>query len=158
MNSFINLILLVISLPALFVAVFVGFDLPIEFLHTTAGQLPYRFALLASFAMLLLIVSLRRSIRRWMGVKMCEQTAKFVWNQPISNRRTKRVLVYNSLEAGIFLALAVGVISICKEAWPLGLVYLLMCIDALSFAFMNRLKFRVALSQRPSLSPIAKSF
>jgi hypothetical protein len=97
MNSFINLLLLVISLPTLLLSVFVGFDLPIDFLHTTGKRLPFRMEVYLVLGLLLLIIGLRRSIRRWMGVSMVKKQTKFIWNQPISTERKKRVFVYNSL-------------------------------------------------------------
>ena len=94
MNSFINILLLIVTFPTMLLSIFIGFDLPIEFLRTTAREMPYSSEILLVFGLLLLVISLRRSIRRWMGVRMTKQTKKFHLNSEISQTRKQRVVVY----------------------------------------------------------------
>lgn len=151
MNSFINLILLVISLPTLLLSVFVGFDLPIDFLHTTGKRLPFRMEVYLVLGLLLLIIGLRRSIRRWMGVNMVKQQAKFVWNQTISLERKRRVFVYNSLEALVFLSLLIAHLFLTKAAFFVSLTYFILALDAILFLIINAKQFRVGLSSKAIL-------
>lgn len=151
MNSFINLILLVFSLPTLLLSVFVGFDLPIDVLHTTGKRLPFRTEVYLVLALLLLIIGLRRSIRRWMGVGMVKQHAKFVWNQPISLERKRRVFVYNSLEALVFLSLFVAHVFLSEVAIFVSLTYLILALDSILFLVINAKQFRVGLSSKAIL-------
>jgi hypothetical protein len=151
MNSFINLLLLVISLPTLLLSVFVGFDLPIDFLHTTGKRLPFRTEIYLVLGLLLLIIGLRRSIRRWMGVSMVKQQTKFIWNQPISTERKKRVFVYNSLEALVFLSLMLAHLFLSQVAFFVVTAYLILALDAILFLLINGKEFRVGLSSKAIL-------
>ncbi len=151
MNSFINLLLLVISLPTLLLSVFVGFDLPIDFLHTTGKRLPFRTEIYLVLGLLLLIIGLRRSIRRWMGVNMVKQQTKFIWNQPISTERKKRVFVYNSLEALVFLSLMLAHLFLTQVAFFVVTAYLILALDAILFLLINGKEFRVGLSSKAIL-------
>lgn len=151
MNSFINLLLLAISLPTLLLSVFVGFDLPIDFLHTTGKRLPFRMEIYLVLGLLLLIIGLRRSIRRWMGVSMVKQQTKFIWNQPISTERKKRVFVYNSLEALVFLSLMLAHLFLSQVAFFVVTAYLILALDAVLFLLINGKEFRVGLSSKAIL-------
>mgnify|MGYP007024813805 FL=1 len=151
MNSFINLLLLVISLPTLLLSVFVGFDLPIDFLHTTGKRLPFRTEIYLVLGLLLLIIGLRRSIRRWMGVNMVKQQTKFIWNQPISTERKKRVFVYNSLETLVFLSLMLAHLFLSQVAFFVVTAYLILALDAILFLLINGKEFRVGLSSKAIL-------
>lgn len=151
MNSFINLILLVISLPTLLLSVFVGFDLPIDFLHTTGKRLAFSHEVFLILALLLFIIGLRRSIRRWMGVSMVKQQSKFVWNQAISTDRKRRVFVYNGLEALVFISLMAAHLFLTKAALFVALAYVILALDALLFLVVNSQQFRVGLSSKAIL-------
>jgi len=151
MNSFINLILLVVSLPTLLLSVFVGFDLPIDVLHTTGQRLPFKTEVYLVLGLLLLIIGLRRSIRRWMGVSMVKQASKFVWNAPISKERQVRVFVYNSLEGLVFLSLAFAHWFLTPSAVFVLLVYLILVFDSFLFVLINKHAFRVGLSSKAIL-------
>ena len=151
MNSFINLLLLVISLPTLLLSVFVGFDLPIDFIHTTGKRLPFRTEIYLVLGLLLLIIGLRRSIRRWMGVNMVKQQTKFIWNQPISTERKKRVFVYNSLETLVFLSLMLAHLFLSQVAFFVVTAYLILALDAILFLLINGKEFRVGLSSKAIL-------
>jgi hypothetical protein len=151
MNSFINLLLLAISLPTLLLSVFVGFDLPIDFLHTTGKRLPFSMQVYLVLGLVLLIIGLRRSIRRWMGVSMVKQQTKFIWNQPISSERKKRVFVYNSLEALVFLSLLIAHLYLTQAAFFIALTYFILTLDAVLFLLINGKEFRVGLSSKAIL-------
>ncbi|MFM6945805.1 MAG: hypothetical protein ACKOWW_01575 [Flavobacteriales bacterium] len=151
MNSFINLLLLLVSLPTLLVSVFIGFDLPVEFLKSTAAELPYIKELYFTLGLLILIIGLRRTVRRWMGVSMVKQQDKFVWNQQISTERSKRVFVYNGLEALVFLSLIIAHLFLTTSAYFIVIVYFILLTDSILFVLMNQKNFRVGLSSKAIL-------
>jgi hypothetical protein len=151
MNSFINLLLLVLSFPTLLFSVFVGFDLPIDFLNTTGKRLPYSNEVYLVLGLILLIIGLRRSVRRWMGVAMVKQVGKFVWNAPISKERRTRVFVYNSIEGVVFLSLAFAHWFLTPSALFVLLVYLILALDSFLFIVVNPSNFRVGLSSKAIL-------
>lgn len=153
MNSFINILLLVVTIPTLFFSVFVGFDLPVEFLRTTAGQLPYKFEIFMGLGLLLLIISVRRSARRWIGIRMVNQTSKFKWTGQISRKRKQRVLVYTIIESSIMLFLSFGYLMLTKESWFPATIMLFFGFESILFLIVNsRNKFRVALSSKAILA------
>lgn len=151
MNSFINLLLLLVSVPTLLVSVFIGFDLPVEFLKSTAAELPYVKELYFILGLLILIIGLRRTVRRWMGVSMVKKQDKFVWNQEISADRKKRVFVYNSLEALVFLSFVVAHLFLTTSSYFVVLVYFILLADSLIFILVNKSNFRVGLSSKAIL-------
>lgn len=151
MNSFINLLLLLVSVPTLLVSVFIGFDLPVEFLKSTAAELPYIKELYFTLGLLILIIGLRRTVRRWMGVSMVKKQDKFVWNQQISIERNKRVVVYNSLEALVFLSFSVAHLFLTTMSIFVVFVYFILLIDSIIFISINQKNFRVGLSSKAIL-------
>jgi hypothetical protein len=151
MNSFINLLLLVVSLPTLLFSVFVGFDLPIDFLNTTGARLPHSNEVYLVLGLVILIIGLRRTIRRWMGVSMVKKVSKFVWNAPISKERRMRVFVYNSIEGVVFLSLSFAHWFLTPTAIFVLLIYLILALDSFLFVLINQSYFRVGLSSKAIL-------
>ncbi len=98
MNSFINVILLVVSLPTFLLTIFVGYDLPIESLRIQATEIPYLPYIFLGLAAVLFVFSLRRTLRRWSGLYLVNQRSKYVFNAEIKIERKKRVVVYTVLE------------------------------------------------------------
>ena len=78
MNRFINMLLLVLLFPTMFLTIYVCFDLPIGFLKTTGAHLPYKFELFLGLGLLLFVINLRRSIRRWMGMRIVSKKKNLV--------------------------------------------------------------------------------
>lgn len=152
MNSFINILLLIVTFPTMLLCIFIGFDLPIEFLRTTARTMPYASEILLGFGVLLLIISLRRSIRRWMGVRMTNQIKKFKWNSEISKSRKQRVFVYTLIEASVLLSLAIGYYYLTPFAWFPALVMLIFSLDSIFFLLICKRKlFRIGMSSKAIL-------
>jgi hypothetical protein len=148
MNRAINILLLVLSFPTMAFAIFVGFDLPIEFLHTTAGQLPYRDGIFIGFALVSLLLILRRSASRWMGVGMTRKPERFVWCTDIGSERKKQVRMYLIIEAVIALCFAYAIYTITPESWVVAVVYGLLCLDQLVFLFVAMPWFRIGVTQK----------
>ncbi len=153
MNSFINLLLLVVTLPTMLMSIFVGFDLPVEFLGVSGARIPYRFYVFLGLGMVLLIIGLWRVVRRWMGIRMTKQIKKFKWNQAISNSRKQRVITYTLLESLVFLSLAYGYYYLTTDAWFPALAMLFLSIESLLFLLLNaKSNFRIGLTSKAILA------
>lgn len=148
MNRAINILLLVVSFPTLAFIIAVGFDLPIEFLHTTASQLSYRGEIMAGCAVVLLVLVLRRSASRWVGVGMTRKPERFIWHADIGTERKKQVRMYLIIEAVTALIFAGATYRITTEAWAVSLVYLLLFLDQLVFLLIAMPWFRVGVTHK----------
>jgi len=148
MNRAINILLLVVSFPTLAFAIFVGFDLPIEFLHTTAQQLAYRDTIFLICGLVLLVLILRRSASRWTGVGMTRKPERFIWCADIGPERKKQVRMYLVIEAVVALCFAAAVYTITPDAWFVSLVYGLLFLDQLLFLLLATSWFRVGVTHK----------
>lgn len=149
MNKFVNILLLILLLPTVGVVIFVGFDLPIEFLRISGANLPYKQEIFFVFAALILIVGGRRSIRRWVGLRMVSQTKRYIWNQPMHKTRVKQAVMYLNLEAFMHVFFAVATYVVCPEAWVISAVMALLAVDHFVFGIMGKFfhKFRVGITK-----------
>lgn len=150
MNRFINALLLFIFLPTLLIAVFVGFDLPITFLRVSGKDLPLREEIFLGIGLLVLIINMRRSIRRWMGLRIVKKQERFKWNVPMSPSRRKRVLTYLILEIVVFTCISIGLYAITPLAWMPALGFLFAAVDNTIFAIVGGTneRYRVGLSSK----------
>ncbi len=150
MNRFINALLLFIYFPTLLITIFVGFDLPIQILRVPGSELPYKEYIFMGLGILILMVNIRRSIRRWMGMRIVGKVKRFKWNFAVSAERKSRVFTYLVLE-GMILAIAGSALHIIsKDAWLPALALVLPSIDNLAFMIMGKQRdaFRVGLSSK----------
>jgi len=152
MNSFINVLLLVVTFPTMLISVFVGFDLPIDFLNTTGANLLHRFEIFLGLGLLYAIISLRRSVRRWMGVFMTSKTAKFAWNGKISRERKQRVILYTSIESIVMIFLAFSYNYVSEQTLFISAVLVFFAIESLVFLIVNvKNNFRVGVTSKAIL-------
>ena len=84
-------------------------------------------------------------------VKKEKQQSKFVWNNPISSERKRRVYVYNGLEALVFVSLIIAHVFLTQKAYFVVLAYSILAIDAIIFVLLNQKAFRVGLSSKAIL-------
>lgn len=148
MNRAINILLLVVAFPTMAFAIIVGFDLPIEFLHTTGEQLGYRKIIFICFSALSLILILRRSSSRWVGVGMTRKPERFIWCTDVGRERKKQVRMYLIIESVIALIFALVIYRVTSEAWPIAAVYGLLFLDQLVFLLVAMPWFRVGVTQK----------
>lgn len=150
MNKFINALLLFFALPTMLFTIAVGFDFPISFLGTTGANIPFRFEIFLGFGLIFFIINLRRSIRRWMGLRLVNQVHKFKWNATMSAERVKRVNVYTYLEALIMLFFGIGLYQVSHEAWMPMLAMLFGALDNVIFVIFGTAanKFRAGLTTK----------
>jgi hypothetical protein len=152
MNSFINVLLLVVTFPTMLLSVFVGFDLPIDFLNTTGANLLYRFEVFLGLGMIYAIISLRRSVRRWMGVFMTATTSKFAWNGIISRERKQRVILYTSIESIVLFFLALSYYYVTEQAFFISSVLVFFALESMIFLLVNvKNNFRVGITSKAVL-------
>ena len=132
----------------------VGFDLPLESFGTSGAQLEIRDKVFLGLGIMIFLINLRRSIRRWMGLRIVNQTTKFKWNVPVSSERRKRVQVYTLMEVFVFSALAYGLNWITKEAWAPSLAFLFGAFDGLLFTFIGSSgnRFRIGVTSKAIVS------
>ncbi len=150
MNRFINALLLFIYFPTLLITIFVGFDLPIQILRVPGSELPYKEYIFMGLGILILMVNIRRSIRRWMGMRIVGKVKRFKWNFAVSPERKSRVFTYLVLE-GMILAIAGSALYIISnDAWLPALALVLPAIDNLAFLIIGKQRdaFRVGLSSK----------
>ena len=131
MNRFINAVLLFFTLITAFIAIYVGFDLPVSFLRTTGAYIPYVDYVFLGLGLLLFIIVLRRSVRRWMALRIVSRSEKFKWSQPVSSPRKARVITYNIIEIFVYGFAAAGLYFLTDRTW--------MAVVALSFAVLDNL-------------------
>ena len=150
MNRFINMLLMFLLVPTMFMAIYVGFDLPVMFLKTTGAYIPYRSEIFLGLGLLIFIVNLRRSIRRWMGMRIVSKQTKFKWNSPVSATRKRRIITYTALEVLVMTFVGVALYKVTPQAWFPALAFLLGALDNLIFATVG-LKgnhYRIGLSSK----------
>ena len=149
MNKFINALLTFILFPTMLVVIFIGFDLPLTILKTTGANLPYRHEILLGIGLLVLIINLRRSVRRWMGMIIVSRKSKFKWNAPVSKARARRVYTYLLLEALVMAVVGIGLYVVTPLAWMPAIGYLFGALDSILFAFIGgRNRYRIGLSSK----------
>lgn len=150
MNRFINALLLFFLLVTMTVAIFVGFDLPIQFLRLSGANLPYQQEIFLGLGLIILIINLRRTIRRWMGMRIVKNVSKFKWNVAVSKQRKSRIATYLMLEATVMLAAAIGLYLITPEAWLPSVAFLFGVVDNIIFMIVGGSgdRYRVGLSTK----------
>ena len=148
MNSFINILTLVLTFPLLALAIFSGFDIPIDSLGITGSEIAYQDEIFLATGICIFLIQIRRSSRRWMALNLVNKINRFQWNEPVSNSRKKRVLTYNFIEATVMIALGVGLLlTTTKTVVPVS-VFFLFSLDSIIFSLYGKNKFRVGLSTK----------
>jgi len=142
MNKFINAVLLFILLPTMIFTIWVGFDLPLEFFRTSGAQLESRQEIFLGLGLLIFIINLRRSIRRWMGLRMVNQINRFKWNEPMSKDRIQRVQVYTVMEAAVLFFVGTVLYKLTSEAWMPAIGFWYGAVDNLVFIIFGSMKKR----------------
>jgi hypothetical protein len=137
MNRVVNVLLLFLLIPTLLFCIYVGFDMPISFLRMTGQNLPFRFEIFLTIGLFFMVVILRKSFRRWMGIRIVSKVTKFKWNQPVSKDRKSRVRTYLLLETAVMAFSGVALYSITEEALFPALAFLIGALDNLLIAQVN---------------------
>ena len=141
---------MLISFPTLVIAIFVGYDLPIEFLKTSGASLPFKFQIFLSLGIIYYIIIVRRSVRRWMGVAMVSKTEKFKWNVSMGEGRRKQVFLYQWLEALIMCSGGISLYYVCPDAIAPASALWVGSLDNLIFMILGQTKklYRIGLTSK----------
>ena len=148
MNRLTNSFLLVLFFPTLLISLFVGFDFPIEILRTSGANLPYKSIIFLVLGILISLLSINRSVKRWVSLYTISQKDRFVYHVPISLERTKRVRLYTLLEAALLLLVGIALFSICSESIFCAMAYALFGIDDILFLIFGSNRFGVGMSKK----------
>lgn len=154
MNKFFNVLLLLVFFPTMLLAIIVGFDIPLTSLHTSGANLMYRREAFLVLGIFLLFITIRRSVRRWVALRLVNQLPKYKWNTAVSTSRIQRIYTYNSLEAVVMLTAGYGVYYLTEEAWMPFVSLVIGALDTLFFAFYGAAakKFRVGITTKALLA------
>ena len=130
--------------------IYVGFDLPVEFLRVSGNSIPYRSEIFIALGLILLIINIRRTIRRWMGMRIVGQIKRFSWNVEISKERKLRVIVYTLLESLVFFFLGTALYTVSNEAWLPAIAFWFASADNLLFLLVGLIwkKFRSGITSK----------
>ena len=135
--------------PTMALAIFVGFDLPIEMIKISGNNLPYKEYIFLGLGMLIVIVIIRRSIRRWMGMSIVNKVKKFKWNAEVSKERKSRVRVYLLLEALVMTVVGIALYLVCETALAPCVAFLIGALDSVVFAIAgSNGRYRVGISSK----------
>ena len=149
MNSFVNAILLALTFPLIMLTLIVGFDLPVEILKTSGKNLSFADEIFWLLATLMGLIAFRRSLKRWMGMKIVNTTERFIINFGVSTARKNRVVVYNLIESCIMLSLGLSIYNLTTHALVPTIVLLSFSFDNLLFlAIGYKNRFRIGLSSK----------
>lgn len=150
MNRFINMLLMFLLIPTMLMAIYVGFDLPVTFLKTTGAYIPHREEIFLGLGLLILIVNVRRSIRRWMGMRIVSKQMKFKWNAPVSKTRKRRIITYTILEVLVMTFVGVALYIVTPQAWFPAIAFIFGAVDNIIFATvgLSGNHYRIGLSSK----------
>lgn len=146
MNRSINILLLFFSFPAFLFTIFLAFDIHVA--NVNLAELSFQLYIFLGIAMLLLLLMIRRSSNRWVGVLMTRKPERFLWSTPISKERKKNVRLFLIMEAIVALFACIASITLTNHAWPLTVVYGLMVLDQLVFLAVAQSWFRVGITHK----------
>ena len=150
MNKSINIFLVLFIIPAIAFSIVVGFDISIEFLKTSGKFIPFQKTIFASFAALFFLMGIRRTSKRWSGIRMVNQIAKFQWNEPVDKQRVSQANLYLIIEAVIhFMVSLVFLILTPKSVW-ISCVFFALGLDHLIFCIVGNVKklWRVGITNK----------
>lgn len=136
------------TFPLLALAIFSGFDIPIDSLGITGSEIAYQDEIFLATGICIFLIQIRRSSRRWMALNLVNKINRFQWNEPVSNSRKKRVLTYNFIEATVMIALGVGLLLTTTKTVVPASVFFLFSLDSIIFSLYGKNKFRVGLSTK----------
>lgn len=147
MNRFINAVLLFLTLITALIAIYVGFNLPLGILKTSGAEIPFVDYILQGLGLLMFIIVLRRTYRRWMAMRILSRLDKFKWNQPVSKERKSRVIIYTVLEVFVYVFAALVLYTLTDRAWAPAAALLFAALDNVLLVAMSK-RYRVGLTSK----------
>lgn len=140
MNKSVNILLILLLIPVFGLSIFVGFDLPIEFLKTSGKNLPYQHVIFITFGILIFLLGVRRSMQRWVGIKMVNNLEKYQWNEEIDRKRKNQINMYLIIEGVMHLLVAFALVLLSEKVLVIATVFFALGLDHLLFCVFGNIK------------------
>ena len=140
MNKSVNILLILLLIPVFGLSIFVGFDLPIEFLKTSGKNLPYQHVIFITFGILIFLLGVRRSMQRWVGIKMVNHLEKYQWNQEIDKKRKSQINMYLLIEGVMHILVAFALVMLSQKALVIATVFFALGLDHILFCVFGNIK------------------
>ena len=140
MNKSVNILLILLLIPVFGLSIFVGFDLPIEFLKTSGKNLPYQHIIFITFGILIFLLGVRRSMQRWIGIKMVNNLQKYQWNEEIDKKRKSQINMYLLIEGAMHILVAFALVALSQKALVIATVFFALGLDHLIFCVFGNSK------------------
>lgn len=144
MNRSVNILLMVLSFPAIFYTIAESFEMP--FLGTSIDSFEYKEAIYLVLAGLIFLLVARRSVSRWVGVNMLRKPQRFDWSAPIGKERKRQVRLYLVIESIVGLIFMLTCMALSPNSWPLQIVYGLLFLDQLVFFLIANSWYRIGIA------------
>lgn len=131
MNKVFNIWILIITVLTYPVAIAVGKNLDFSLfgLSVQGEEFPHKELYFAICAGLIFLFGAIRSSKKWLGLRVVKQVDRFQFSTPISEKRKRRVRLYNILEIAFYLIFAGGLIYFSEFALYVALVYVILAFD-----------------------------
>lgn len=146
MNRAINVLLMCLTLPALFFTILVTYDIPLFMLRISDESVQQ--VVFWTFTVLMLLLMIRRTSSRWVGIAMMMKPDRFIWSAPVSDERKKNVRLFLWLETSVALFSLIVVNALTETAWPLSLAFGFMVLDQLVFMFIAPKYYRTGITKK----------
>jgi hypothetical protein len=140
MNKSVNILLILLLIPVFGLSIFVGFDLPIEFLKTSGKNLPYQHVIFITFGIFIFLLGVRRSMQRWVGIKMVNNLDKFEWNKEIDSKRKSQINMYLLIEGVMHILVGFALLALSQKALIIATVFFALGLDHLIFCLFGNIK------------------
>ena len=140
MNKSVNILLILLLIPVFGLSIFVGFDLPIELLKTSGKNLPYQHVIFITFGILIFLLGVRRSMQRWVGIKMVNNLEKYQWNEEIDAKRKSQINMYLLIEGIMHLLVGFALVALTSKVLVIATVFFALGIDHLLFCLFGNIK------------------
>jgi len=148
MNRITNAFILVLLFPLWALVIFVAFDLPLGIFRTTGAQLPLRKEIIIGISLMIAILFVNRSVKRWMALHTVSQKDRFVFNVPLSKERKKRIVAYGMLESLVYMIIGIVLAVLSLQALPAAILFLVFGIEGVFFIVQGKNRFAIGLSRK----------
>ncbi len=150
MNKFVNILTFLLLAPTFGVAIFAGFDLPVEFLKSSGNNLPFLSQIFLAFAVIFFMINGRRAMKRWTGLRMVNQQSKFQWNHEIDKKRKSQVNMYLIMEGIVYLLIAFAFHYLTDKAIYVSIVFVVIGLDHILFLLYGNIfhKWRLGITNK----------
>jgi len=148
MNRITNAFILVLLFPLMILSIFISFDLPLGIFKSSGAQLPYGSEIILGFTILIAILFINRSVKRWMALHTVSKKNQFAFNTLLSAERKKRVIAYGWLESLVYCFIGMALAVLTLKALPPAILFIFFGIEGLVFVLLGSRRFAIGLSSK----------